>query len=267
LSGLSTQQLSERRHSDNPILLIEELRRFPLRGARVPSGRTALVFRSSAGRLSSPPGGYTAGEMLWRGPRVVYQVDLAPHPVQLEWDLGGASGRNRTTVVVTARWSVSDPVAIVAQRISDVRAICLSAIRDALGDVPAPSRSELPVVQFAVRSRLRDTLELTEGIRIERINLHLRLRPAQDASGLVRELLAIDDDAGDAGDESLIDNWQADQELARSGLAALEEGGWTETDAARIRAATAALERFADLTDRLSEHLPNQAGRDRHGDR
>jgi hypothetical protein len=169
--------------------------------------------------------------------------------------------------VVSAQWTVSDPVAIVAERVSEVHVICLSAIRGALGDVPQPSRSELAVVQFALRARLRDTIELTEGIRIERIDLRLRLRPAQDASGLVKELLAVEDEAADASDETLVDNWRADQELARSGLAALADDGWSESEGSRIRPAKAALERFAELTERLSEHLPRQAGRDGRGDR
>jgi hypothetical protein len=260
LSGLSTQQLSERRHSDNPILQIEELRRFPLRGARVPAGGTALVFRSPAGRLSSPSGGYTAGEMLWRGPHVVYRVDLAAHPVFLEWDLAGSSGRDRITVTVTAHWTVTDPVAVVAQRVSDVPVVCLTALQAALGDVPRPSRSELSLVQFALRSRLRDSVDLPEGIRLDRIRLNLRRRPAQDASGLVKELLAVEDEAADASAEALRESWLADQELARSGLAALDDGAWAEADGSRIRAAKQALERFAELTDRIFEHLPGPAG-------
>jgi hypothetical protein len=267
LSGLSTQQLSERRHSDNPILQIEELRRFPLRGARVPAGGTALVFRSPAGRLSSPHGGYTAGEMLWRGPRVVYQVDLAPHPVEFEWDLGAAFGRNRIWITVAAQWSVTDPVAVVAQRISDVRPICVAAVREALGDVPRPSRSDLSLVRFALRSRLRDALPRPEGVRVDRIRLDLRLRPAEDASGLVKELLAVDEEAADASDEAVRGNWRADWELARSGLAAIEQGDWRAADGPRLHAAKAALQRFSELTERLAEHLPQRYGRDGRGDR
>jgi hypothetical protein len=258
LSGLSTQQLSERRHSDNPILQIEELRRFPLRGARVPAGGTALVFRSPAGRLSSPHGGYTAGEMLWRGPYVVYRVDLAPHPVFLEWDLAGSSGRERLTVTVTAHWTVVDPVRVVAQRVSDVPVVCLTALQAALADVPRPSRSDLSLLQFALRSRLRDSVDLPEGIRLDRIRLNLRRRPAQDAAGLVKELLAIEDEAADASDETLRESWRSDQELARSGLAALDDGPWSEADGARIRTARLALERFSELTERIFGHLPRQ---------
>jgi hypothetical protein len=244
--------VSERRHSDNPLLQIEEIRRFPLRGARIPPAGTAFVFRSRTGRLSNPAGGYTAGEMLWHGPLVLFQVDLAPHPVVLRWVLPGEPGRDRVLVELSGRWTVRDPVATVAHRVSDAPAVCLAAAREAAGEIEPDHLAES---QAALARRLAGPLDLPEGLRLDRLRPRLRRVAAQDAAGLVRSLLAGDEDPAMVSDEDLTARWRSARELARAGLTAT---GTAWPDEQVRSTVTAALTRFAEMTDRLAGHLPGE---------
>ena len=239
MSGVATQQLLERRHSDNPIVRIEELRRFPMRAARVPPAGTTFVFRSRAGRLTCPPGGYTAGELLWRGPIVLFQVDLAPHPFAVAWELAADRPGGSLVAEVSGRWVVRDPVTVVARRVSDVPALCRSAVRRAAGDLPTRA-AEPDHLGRVLSGRLPPVLD-ADGMRLQDLHLTVRLEPGIDATGVVRALLAADD-------ADPLEAWRSDQELARSALAA------PGSDAV-VREA---LSRFAELNARLAGFLPRE---------
>jgi len=111
----------------NPILHIEELGRFPATSSRVPAPGTALVFRSRGGRLRVPAGGYTAGELFWLGPRLVYQVDTSVHPFVLSFAAADE------LVEVFGEWQVDDPRAVVAHRVSDLERVVVDAVRHRVG--------------------------------------------------------------------------------------------------------------------------------------
>src|SRR5690242_15146975 len=81
----------------NLLRYIEELTRMPLRRRRRPAPGTVEVYLSRHGRLYCPPGGLTSGELWWRAPCRVYEVDVASHPLALTVELAGA-GDHRTTV-------------------------------------------------------------------------------------------------------------------------------------------------------------------------
>jgi hypothetical protein len=244
LSGVAPQQLIERRHSDNPIVRIEELRRFPMRAARVPPAGTTFVFRSPGGRLSCPPGGYTAGELLWRGPLVLFQVDLAPHPFAVGWELAADWPGGRLVAEVTGRWVVRDPVIVVAERVSDVPSLCRFALRRAAGGLPSGT-AEPDHLGRVLSGRLPPALDAA-GLRLQDLHLTVRVEPGTDLTGVLRALLASDDDGADP-----VEAWRADQELARSALAA----------AGPDVVVREALSRFAELNERLAALLPGEETR------
>jgi hypothetical protein len=120
-------RLSSAHGFTNPILRIEELGRFPATSSRVPAPGTALVFRSRGGRLRVPAGGYTAGELFWFGPRLLYQVDTSPHPFVLTF------ADDDDLVEVVGEWRVDDPRAVVSHRVSDLEPVVVAAVRRRLG--------------------------------------------------------------------------------------------------------------------------------------
>lgn len=251
MSGVATQQPLERRHSDNPILRIEELRRFPLRTARIPPTGTTFVFRSRSGRLTCPVGGYTAGELLWRGPLVLFQIDLAPHPFTISWDLVPDWPGGSLVAEVCGRWIVRDPVTVVAQRVSNAPSTCRAALRRAAGDLP-PGTAEPDRLARVLSGRLPPVLDV-DGLKLQDLLLAVRIKPATDATGVVRALLSTDE-PDEAGAADLAEAWRVDQELVRSALATLDGD---ESDSV-VREA---LHRLAELNERLSNFLPGEEGR------
>src|SRR2546421_380523 len=75
----------------NPILYIEDLYRMPLRRRRIPAAGAVQVYLSRNGRLHCPAGGLTLGELWWLAPRRVYEGGGGVHPLELSYDLSGAS--------------------------------------------------------------------------------------------------------------------------------------------------------------------------------
>jgi hypothetical protein len=130
----------------NPVLYVEELRRLPLLARRTGAPGAVFVYRSASGQLSAPRGGYTAGELWWRGPYLVYEIDVRPHRLVLQVEVAGGSADARFVEVRgTAR--VVDPVAVVHHRVTDTAAACADAVSDALhggGPAPDPERVRLP---------------------------------------------------------------------------------------------------------------------------
>lgn len=150
----------------NPILYIEELQRLPLRRRRPPVPGSVSVYRSRNGRLRLPAGGYTAGELLLRGPRVVYEVDIARHVADVVCEVVHAAAPLH--LEISFAWQVTDPIAIVTNRLTDPYQLCRETLQaymqrvvdeigesDSLGKV-APFHVDLPEgVRLSVRQVTR----------------------------------------------------------------------------------------------------------------
>jgi hypothetical protein len=258
--GLCPEWVEDVADTSNPILYVEDLRRFPLRRRRPAMPGTTLVFRSRGGRLSAPPGGYTAGELWWRGPAVAYEVDRTSHPLSLRWDTDWDLPDGRAQIEVSGTWVVSDPCAVVAHRVTDVPRVCRAALQRHL-DAPLSSAASLAELAVAVRKTVPPRLLLPQGIRVD--NVAPRTVAVATSDQIVRHLLAD----GEATDGDLAAAWQDDHELAQAGLRAMseEEDGIAADE--REYVIHAALQRLMDLTARIGDHLPakeeGRYGRDR----
>jgi hypothetical protein len=226
--------------AENPILYVEERRRLPLRGRRPEVPGAVVVYRSRVGRLSAPAGGYTAGELWWRAPRVRYEIDVTSHPLRLTWEVDNPHGV-RAAVEVRGSWRVVDPLAVVANRVTDGPRRCRHRVEVAIGDAFSASRG-LAELEAAVRRGLPNTLTLAEGLAVEQ--LKVRVFAGGPRHRLVRELL---------GDEGGIDpavELRNDAELARASLNAVAARD-PDGDDGLIGAA---LRRYAALLARLEAH-------------
>lgn len=137
--------------NENPILYIEELQRFPLRRRREPVPGSIVVYRGRNGALTVPQGGYTAAELLWHGPQVAYEIDLSRHAANFICETGEGC------FDVSISWVVTDPVAVVAARLTDPFDVATEAVQTRLQAI-----ADLPI-----------ELALVEGIRV---TAHLAFR-------------------------------------------------------------------------------------------
>jgi hypothetical protein len=233
----------------NPILHIEELRRLPLNGSRAPLPGTALVFRHRSGRLHSPPGGYTAGEMFFLGPRLGYRIDTASHGFSMLFEVASAH-----VVSVQGRWAVADPVAAVVGRISDPAYHCMIVLRDRIAGALSPWPAPLAVLRERMAKVLATDLPVPGGLRLEGLLAHVA--PAETFTGdRVVQVLAADDDGDvDPGDPGGAGAAQLLQELADLAGRAVAEHGAGGT-------AGQALARFQELVTRMGGMLAADAGR------
>ncbi|BFU46310.1 hypothetical protein [Krasilnikovia sp. MM14-A1004] len=239
----------------NPILYIEELRRFPLAGCRVPAPGTAMVFRGRSGRLHAPPGGYTAGEMVFLGPRTGYRIDVSPHAFTAVFEVEEA-----VFVEVGGRWRVTDPVAVVAHRVSDLEYACTAELRRriaaAASTVDTTAVDSAAVVRGRLRAAWADGVRVPGGVRLADLRVDATLARLRDR---MARLLVADDEEPDPADPGGADPGQLLQELrglARDGLAA----HGTDGPAGR------ALVRFHELVTRMGDILPG-TGEQTHDDR
>jgi hypothetical protein len=152
----------------NPILYIEDLYRLPLRRHHVPAPGAVPVYLSRNGKLYCPAGGLTHGELWWRAPRRVYEVDGSAHPLELTYDLAG--GSMHMTVDVTATWRVADPVAVVRNRVFDVAGIARPRLLQQLEDAVADSGWQtVPELRRHLESAVFPDVALPEGILLAEI--------------------------------------------------------------------------------------------------
>lgn len=235
----------------NPILYIEELRRLPLNRSRAPTAGSVLVFRHRSGRLHAPPGGYTAGEMFVLGPRLGYRIDVAPHGFKASFQVASAY-----TVDVSGRWTVVDPVAVVARRISDPAYHCTIALRDliagALPPWPAPAAQVRDRMAVAVAG---GELTVPGGLLLDTLRTHVARAVTFTGDQVIRALAADDDDedAVLAG-LGVADSAQLLRELSDLAGRAVAEHGTNGT-------AGDALARFQDMVMRMSGMLaPGASG-------
>lgn len=128
-----------------PLLHIEELTRLAPRRRAAPGPDRAQVYLARSGRLYAPTGGLSATE-LWRlGPRRVYDVDLAPHPLTLTIELTGEGGA--ISVELTGVWRTVSAVAVVTHQLVDVPAVArpqlVALVEAAVADRPWQDAAEL----------------------------------------------------------------------------------------------------------------------------
>ncbi|GAA1845821.1 hypothetical protein [Asanoa iriomotensis] len=231
--------------AENPILYIEERRRLPLRRRRPEVPGAVVVYRSRAGRLSAPAGGYTAGELWWRGPRVRYEIDVTSHPLRLTWEVDNPHGV-RASVEVSGSWRVVDPIAIVANRVTDGPRRCRHRVETAIADAFSASR-DLGELAKAVRRGLPRSLVLAEGIAVDQLTT--RVIAGGPRHRLVRDLLTTDPGDDEGGIDPIVE-LRNDAELARAGLNAIAARD-ADGDDGLI---DAALRRYAALLARLEAH-------------
>jgi hypothetical protein len=163
----------------NPVLYVEELRRLPLLARRTGAPGTVFVYRSASGQLSAPRGGYTAGELWWRGPYVVYEVDVRPLPILLEVEVA-AEPTGIIAVEASGTMRVVDPVAVVHHRVTDASAVCADALGDELQR--RLGRASGDAAAAAVRQVFPDRLTLSCGVEVTGL-LALRVLTGDDDSG------------------------------------------------------------------------------------
>ncbi|KAA2254864.1 hypothetical protein F0L68_29210 [Solihabitans fulvus] len=108
----------------NPILTERQVRRFEfLRQKPMVRARVALVFATLRSghvvfRPDNPP---TMGELLWKGIRAAYEVDMGMHQIRIDGDLPSAGDAFPFHAEIDVQWRVDDPSKIVKDGISDVR--------------------------------------------------------------------------------------------------------------------------------------------------
>jgi len=242
-------------HSDgftNPILYIEELRRLPLAHSRVPAPGTSLVFRTRKGRLIAPPGGYTAGEMFFFGPRTGYQVDTSPHGFAAAFEVGSS------VVDIEGSWTVTDPVAVVANRVSDLEYACTTELRQRISAALASGVDSPDEVRRLLVEAWPEGVTVPVGVRLDCLRVDAARSDVLTGERVIQFLVA-DDEEPDAGDPGGADPGQLLQELtelARDGLAEHGPDGTVGR----------ALLRFHEVVGRMGNVLPpdgERAGDDR----
>jgi len=115
---------SRRSLSFQPILSECTLGRFePLFRRYHVRARTALVLVNKRGKLFpfSPEGMPTIGELMWKGPGTLYEVDMGLHWTRLEFELPSLNEAVPFRAVVDLEWRVDDPAKVVRNGIKDVR--------------------------------------------------------------------------------------------------------------------------------------------------
>jgi len=245
----------------NPILHIEELHRVPPLGSRVPPPGARLVFRDRGGRLRSPNGGYTAGEMFVRGPRVLYVIDVTEYAFEATFTLDRPGDGNPLLVAVSGFWAVNDPRAVVQHRVSDTAHVCVSALSARIDALVEPAALTAAAAEELLKEGLDRRIPLAEGILLTRVRAKVSEIEAMTSEKIVRYVIAEDEDddpadpAG-AGSAELI---QEARNLAVTGLAAFTA---QHGEAALDTPIGAALTRFQEMVTRLGAVLPEEPEQD-----
>ncbi|GAA2638086.1 hypothetical protein [Paractinoplanes durhamensis] len=240
---------------DNPILYIEELRRLPLNRSQVPAVGSALVFRTRSGRLHAPAGGYSAGEMFFLGPRTGYQIDITPHGFRAEFEIGSALAAE-----VEGRWTVVDPVAVVANRISDVEYACTTVLGERMAAALPAKVDDAEEARERLTAALAEELPVPGGVRLDELRVAVTAVEVLTGERVLHLLMADQEDA-DPGDPGGSDPGQLLLELSDLARQGLAEHGADGT-------AGRALARFQELVIRMGDMLPpgdDRAGDDRPG--
>ncbi|WP_433066042.1 hypothetical protein [Dactylosporangium sp. CS-033363] len=239
---------------ENPILYVEEIRRFPLLPRRALTPGTVAVYRKNNGRLVTFPGALTAGEMFFRGVRVVYEVDVTEHPFEAE--IRVACGTETVSVHVVATWTVVDPVPVVERRLTYVPQTCLAELRVLLTLLAgAVGATGLDGFRIAVAAGLPTSVPVADGVLLRRVSARVRALPAlQRVSAGALETLAellLQDEDGTPSVAAIGDAWQEVHDIAEAGRRALAGTDPGQPDDERDQAVALAVDRFSALTGTL----------------
>jgi hypothetical protein len=237
----------------NPILYIEQLRRLPLARSRVPAPDTTLVFRSRSERLRAPAGGYTAGELFFLGPRTGYEIDMSPHAFHAVFEIGST-----LLVGVEGSWRVTDPIEVVAHRVSDPEHACTTELREQINTALPYGMDSPEEVRTKLGAAWSGSVRVPAGIRLDDLRVDVTATSALTRDRVIRLLIA-DDEETDPADPSGADPGQLVQELRSLARDALAEHG---ADGVVGRALVC----FQDLVTRMGDGLgtpDERAGDDR----
>ncbi len=119
----------------DPIVKEHHVARFTFGLARpVPAGSNVLVWKAMTGErlypVKSPP---TAGELMM-GSFCAYEVDVAQHPVKIEYDLPTNDSAMTFRSSLHAIWKVTDPIAVVHQGVRNAEAVHEGWLKQLLRD-------------------------------------------------------------------------------------------------------------------------------------
>jgi hypothetical protein len=203
----------------NPILRTEQVRRLPFRRRPVAEPGTTLVFQTAAGELVCPAYPYTAGDVWWRGPRLVHIVDVGPHRSAFTEKVPAQGDVLHFDATVEFDWRVADAAAAVRDRVSDASSICRGFLS---GEVRKISRQwpamDSALAETALNNRFGQShLDVQSGLRISNVSVALRLDPAQvpvaqniALSALKQQLAEVE-----AAGEARVNRINQDADLAR----------------------------------------------------
>jgi hypothetical protein len=202
---------SYRSPSFQPILGERVLRRFELlfNPHRV-RARTGLVLVNRRGKYHTffPEGQPTMGELLWKGARTLYEVDMGLHWTSLEFDLPSLEEAFPFHAVVDIEWRVIKPAQVVRDGVNDVREALspvlhhqLSAITRGFSveETPAAEKkvfeslSNHPIgAEYGLRSRVyvqmrMDEPTVTYAAAIRKVQREIKLEHETQELRLLRE--------------------------------------------------------------------------------
>lgn len=110
----------------NPIIAERPVRRFEFLHRRPQvQARVALVLVTARGvpYVFTPDQQPTMGELIWKGARALYEVDMGLHQTRIEADLPSTGDAFAFHAVVDVQWRVREPAKIVSDGITDVREV------------------------------------------------------------------------------------------------------------------------------------------------
>lgn len=108
----------------NPVVETTQLKRWPFQRRPVARPGTALVFQASNGTLIKPGSPVTASDVSLRGLRVMYTVDTRTHAATFTTQLPSKNIALLFDVSVSFGWTVSDPLKVVQENVTDAPATC-----------------------------------------------------------------------------------------------------------------------------------------------
>lgn len=171
--------------SNNPILHVEELPRWPWDRPRMAPGATH-VYLTRSDKYLEPRGGFTLGEMWWHGLSRVYVVDVAVHRVDISREVMSRASGLTVALAVACSWRVADAIAVVDTGLVDVRPLLRSLLTytldTALAEVPWQSARGL---SRALASDLLPTEVQANGIAVT--DLQVSVVSLQDAEALTAD--------------------------------------------------------------------------------
>ena len=110
--------------SVNPIIEERQIGRFELLRNRPPvrSNISVVLVKSNGEHIVFPPGNRpTAGKLIWKDVRTLYQIDMGVHQVRFEADVPSHGDALRFQAVVDVEWRVSNASLVIANGIRDVK--------------------------------------------------------------------------------------------------------------------------------------------------